>query len=212
MDPNSIDLSVYYYTFSTIAQTVAVGFGLILVSATVVLDKNNKVCSAYATKMYNLMSELGYSPHDVNNIERAMIAMQKEDWRGFLDSTKIICGPPGFSFTKHFQPYFGFLETQITIKEHFINSIVCTAILTALTIVLSLAGLYEIPYFAKHPTYGRCFLFGCTLLTTACIGSFVSAILYSLGKYPNWIGWLKSLKNRFECKKNSADGTKPTSQ
>jgi len=162
------------------------------------------------------MLNLGYG----HNARFMLIILAKEEqnWHNFL-----MVIDTHFPFLKDTSEsndsasafWYSQLERQTKIKKHFVNSVVCTTITTAITTIFSLVYLCRVPYFAENPKYGQWCLFVSTFLACLCVFSFTTTILLSLGKYPNWIGWLKGLpkrlKNLIKPKKKQTDGVDPAS-
>jgi len=197
--------NLFYYTFSTIAQTLAVGFGLMLVCTTYIINKNDKACNSYAEQMHNKIIELGFKTQ-TESFKLMSLANKCQDWNNFL--MVIDTHFPSFKNASENNDsdsafwYFQ-LKNLIKIKKHFINSIVSGTILTTGSIVLSLVCLCFVPYFTEHPVCGKSFLFASIFLACSCLRSYTSTILLSLGKYPNWIGWFKAIyKKRNQTKVN----------
>jgi len=185
--------NLFYYTFSTIAQTLAVGFGLMLVCTTYIINKNDKVCKSYAEQMHNKIIELGSKPQSESF--KLMSLMNKcQDWNRFL-----VVIDTHFPFFKNAPKnndsdsafWYSQLKNLIMIKKHFINSIMISIILTTVSIMLSLVCLCFVPYFTEHPKCGKSWLFTSIFFACLCLWSYTSIILLSLGKYPNWIKWFK---------------------
>ncbi|MCK5564717.1 MAG: hypothetical protein KAJ07_05680 [Planctomycetes bacterium] len=190
-----INENAFYYTFSTIAQTLAVGFGLMLACTTYTLNRNDKVCKSYAEQMHNKIIELGFEPQS-ESFKLMYLESNCHNWNNFL----MIIDTHFHHFknaSKNNDPESAFwysqLKTQIEIKKHFVNSIVSGIILTTGTIVFSLVCLCFVPYFTEHPVCGQKYLFTGIFLVCLCLKSYTSTILLSLNKYPNWIGWFKAI-------------------
>jgi len=183
----SIDVTTLYYTYSTIAQTLAGAFGIIGAFVLFRLQNLNQVIRASATGVHdNLDSRI------LNRTVKT--SLQEEKWEAFLKAieddslSKKWLGETvlweGVIDKVRFKNHRESLKRSLETKGNVVFQLKLIARWTALTIILSLVLLPLSSILASYATVSIFLLGIATVMTIKCIRHYMSLISSALTEYP----------------------------
>lgn len=206
IDPNTIDPTVLdylsiiaeqtttkdystlcYYTFSTIAQTLAVGFGLILVGGFYVLGRKEKKCRDLAMR---ILEPIRGHEH----FRKADVVIDEGNWKSLLDSVV-----PDFLKSKPmskelFKVPCEMLSAVLIRKNCIIDELRILAYLTAISTIFPLFLLILVPLIVACSILVWIFLILAVLFSIVCIVSYTCFVISSLsGHTGKWLFILRRI-------------------
>lgn len=214
MDPNTIDPTVLnylsiiaeqasakdystlcYYTFSTIAQTLAVGFGLIFVGGFYILGRKENECMVWAMRILDPMR--GHQPH----FEKASAAIDERNWNSLLDYVVPDFLKSHSGSKELFEVPCKILSAMLIRKNCIIDELHILAYLTAISTILPLFLLIWVPLIVACSILVWIFLILAVLFSIVCIVSYTCFVISSLsGHTGKWLFFLRRILDAMKCK------------
>lgn len=171
-----INETTLYYTFSTIAQTLASAFGVLGAFALFHLNGINQSIKGTCSAIYN-------SSNDPSEIIR--LSFSREDWRNFLNDLnnnemssllrgKVTIDKESYELLKHL------LESDLKYRKLVMAYIKSIIYLTAAAIIPSLIALPFVPILVTYFLYSSFFI-GVTIgISIGCVYYYVQIILSAI--------------------------------
>lgn len=170
-----LDETTLYYTYSTIAQTLAGAFGILGAFTLFHLQSINQSLKGVCSTIYHL------SPNPSGIIELSFL---REDWSSFLDNLNeygmsALLGPAGID-TEEYELLRSGLNHEINYKKGVIKHLKTTAYLTAIAIVLSLIALAFVPKLVNY-AFSSKVLLGLTVgISIGCIFNYMTILVKAI--------------------------------
>jgi len=171
-----LDATTLYYTYSTIAQTLAGAFGILGAFTLFRLQSITQSIKGICTAIYN-------GAVCQRNIIK--IPFAEEDWNGFSRAIEgrsldeVIYDRVSISL-EQFENYRNKLKTRLIFRETVISYLKATLYLTAVTIALSLFFLPLTPVLAEWIYFSAGFLIITVILSILCLYKYVQLIKQTL--------------------------------
>ncbi len=186
MDPNTVaDATTLYYTYSTIAQTLAGAFGFLGAFVLFRLQSINRSCEIVTGNVFTYISNTRLLFFNKTYQTEMREACDYQNWSKFIEKLKAGISeykdekqePLGNAAKKMLNHFVKLLSNHTNETSTLKKDLIRSAKFTGGTIAISLLLLAFVPCLAKYPVLSQVLLGGCVALSLWCVWLYVSLII-----------------------------------